>query len=48
MPRPIALKFLNTVRELKADLPHPSSGTKAAGGPPPAPPSIETIVGALT
>ena len=48
MPRPITLKLLNTVRELKADLPPPSSGTKAAGGQPPAPPSIETIVGALT
>jgi len=48
MPRPIALKILNTVRELKADVTPPNPGAKAPGSSPPAPPSVETIVGALT
>jgi len=48
MPKPISLKFSNTVRELKADLPPLSAGTKALVSAPPAPPSVETIVGALT
>lgn len=48
MPKPISLKFLNTVRELKADHPAPSPVAQAPSKTPLAPPSVETIVGALT